>query len=191
MTSALWSSSIPRNTAGPILTSCPARSCSRRSSSSSARANSESKRTTTRRCGTRTSSISSKRRRSSRPCARLRARRAGLAMGHVADLRVCRDPRLLWLAVLVHLAGHRARPRPDLDERQRAAQAAGSQGPRGGRHLRVRAIGERARSGRLLDGHDPHAPGRRHVHRERAASTTSATATRRPSCRPSASSRIR
>ncbi len=46
-----------------------------------------------------------------------RLRRPRFAVGHLADLRVRRDPRLLRSAVLVHVAGVGARPRPDLDER--------------------------------------------------------------------------
>ena len=57
-----------------------------------------------------------------------RLRRRGRALGHLAHLRVRRDPRLLRPAVLVHLAGLRARPRPDLDEPQRGGR---SSAPRG------------------------------------------------------------
>jgi len=45
-------------------------------------------------------------------------RGARLAVGYLANLRVRGDPRILWASVLVHLAGHGARPRADLDERQ-------------------------------------------------------------------------
>ena len=55
------------------------------------------------------------------PAGRGRRRRA---LGHLAHLRVRRDPRLLRPAVLVHVAGLGARARPDLDEQERGGQAA-------------------------------------------------------------------
>ena len=48
-----------------------------------------------------------------------RRRRPGQALGHRAQRRAQRDPRLLRPRLLVHLAGHRPRPRPGLAERQR------------------------------------------------------------------------
>ena len=79
------------------------------------------------------------------------------ALGHLAHLRVRRDPRLLRPAVLVHLAGVGARPRPDLDERQRGGEAARRARPRGRRHLRLRPLGAGARRRHLLDRHGAHA----------------------------------
>ena len=53
-----------------------------------------------------------------------RLRRRRLPLGHLAQLRVRRDPRLLRPRLLVHLAGLGPRARPDLDEPQRGDQAA-------------------------------------------------------------------
>ena len=113
------------------------------------------------------------------------------ALGHLAHLRVRRDPRLLRAAVLVHLAGLRARPRPDLDEPERGGQAAHRAAARGRRHLRLRPLGEGARRRHLLDRHGAHARRRGRATRRAAASTTSATATRPRSSRRSASSPAR
>ena len=83
------------------------------------------------------------------------------ALGHLAHLRVRRDPRLLRPAVLVHLAGLGARARPDLDERERGGQAAHRAGARGRRHLRLRPLREDARRRHLLDRHGADARRRR------------------------------
>ena len=110
------------------------------------------------------------------------------ALGHLAHLRVRRDPRLLRPAVLVHLAGLGARPRPDLDEPQRGGQAARRAAARGRRRSSPSASRRRRTaptstrptwcSRRATRASTPPA----------GASTTSATATRRRSSRPSASS---
>ena len=92
----------------------------------------------------------------------------GRALGHLAHLRVRRDPRLLRPAVLVHLAGLRARPRPDLDERQRGGQAARRARARGRRHLRLRPLREGARRRHLLDRHGADAARRGRLRGQRA-----------------------
>ena len=104
-------------------------------------------------------------------------RRRRRPLGHRPHRRVQRDPRLLRPAVLVHLAGLGARPRPDLDERERGGQAEGGRPARRRRHLRVRPLREGARRGHLLDRHDRHARPTSGYRRRTAASTTSATAT--------------
>ncbi len=87
-------------------------------------------------------------------------------LGHVAHLRVRRDPRLLRPPILVHLAGLGARPRSDLDEQERGDPAPRRAGARGRRHLRLRPVGEGARRRHLLDRHGAEA-GRRRLARQR------------------------
>ena len=86
---------------------------------------------------------------------------AGRALGHLAHLRVRRDPRLLRPAVLVHVAGLGARARPALDEQERGDPAAHGPGARGRRHLRLRPLREDPRRRHLLDRHGAHARRRR------------------------------
>ena len=90
-----------------------------------------------------------------------RRRRPGQTLGHRAQRRAQRDPRLLRPRLLVHLAGHRPRPRAGLAERQRQppgrrAAAAARRRARDG----VRPVRTRPRRRHLLHRHDPH-PGRR------------------------------
>jgi hypothetical protein len=112
----------------------------------------------------------------------------GRPVGHRPDQRAQRDPRLLLPGPLVRLAGQRARPGPGVDQRQRGRQAAGRRAAARRRHLRLRPVRAHARGGHLLDRHDPDPVRGRTAGSPTAASTTSATATRRPGSASSASS---
>ena len=87
----------------------------------------------------------------------------GCALGHVAQLRVQRDPRLLRAAVLVHVAGVDPRAGADLDEPQRGGEEEDRPAPQGRRHLRFRPLGEGARRRHLFHRHAAQAPGRRQL----------------------------
>ena len=99
----------------------------------------------------------------------------GGPLGHLAELRVQRDPRLLRPLLLVHVAGEHPGPGPHLDERERGPQEEGGPDARRGRRLRLRPLREGARRRHLLHRHDAQAAGRRHLpgggrqvlHRER------------------------
>ena len=114
-----------------------------------------------------------------------RPRRRGLPLGHLAQLRVQRDPGLLRPRLLVHLAGHHPRARPDLDERQRGGQAPGgrllAEGGIFAFGLSEKEHGADLYSSEMTLTRKTTAPTWR-----AARSTTSATPTRPRWCRPSA-----
>ena len=120
-----------------------------------------------------------------------RLRRGGLALGHLAHLRVQRDPRLLRPAVLVHLAGVRPRPRPHLDEPQRGGEGAHRTAARGGSDLRASAFRRRSTARTSIRRIWCSRRSMRACTRPADASITSATATRRRSSRPSGSTPAR
>ena len=117
--------------------------------------------------GTRTSSSSSR-----RACVRDAAdagagRRAiRTSAGTRTQRDVQRDPRLLRSALLVRVAGHDPRTRPDLAERQRCRSDARRAAARRWRGVRVRPLRARPRCRHLLDRHDPDS-GRRRLSRHR------------------------
>ena len=125
---------------------------------------------------------------SSRRCARRPARaRADAPLGHLAHLRVRRDPRLLRPPVLVHLAGLGARARPDLDER--ATRRCDSAQRRRSRTAASSPSGSpRSTHGADIYSTDMVLTRDGDGWRANGASTTSATATRPRSSRRSAAS---
>ena len=96
-----------------------------------------------------------------------RRRRPGQALGHRAQLRVQRDPRLLraayWYTWQVTILGLG----PIWQSDNAAARAPRGRAARGRRDLRVRPLRARARRRHLLDRHGPHARRRRRLPRER------------------------
>ena len=94
-------------------------------------------------------------------------RRPRQALGHRPQRGLQRDPRLLRASVLVRVAGHDPRPRPDLAERQRRRPPPRRRAARGRRDLRLRPLRARPRRGHLLDRHGPHSRRRGRLPRER------------------------
>ena len=93
----------------------------------------------------------------------VRGRRRKQTLGHLAQCRAQRDPRVLRAGLLVRRAGHHPRPGPHLAERQRQGQGEGRRPARGRRRDGVRAVRTRTRRRHLQ--HRPAADTCRRGHR--------------------------